>query len=132
MLRSSERRSLPRLVSEALAVTLRARGTLAQLVTTPLDFNRHGVAVLTHKPLAMDQQVFVTIAHRDVRIDQIVGVVHNCRSYGDDGYRCGIRFRTQSPDQLDKELVEAILIRLERDLLTRAPGRDEPAAATGS
>jgi len=41
--------------------------------------------------------------------------VHNCLAHSS-GYRCGVLFRTQSELQFDRELVEAILERMEKDL----------------
>ncbi|MCZ6889396.1 MAG: hypothetical protein O7H39_12945 [Gammaproteobacteria bacterium] len=131
-----DRRGLPRRPSEDLVVTLRAKGSISSFGATAVDFNRNGVTVVLDRPLPRDTQMFVAIRGHDVKIEQIVGVVHNCRRNTDPtntsdtsdasdagctgGYRCGIRFRTQSPQQFDRELVDKTLIILERCVVAKA------------
>ena len=146
-----DRRGLPRRSCEDLVVTLRAKGSISSFGATAVDFNRNGVSVVLDRPLPRDTQLFVAIRGHDVKIEQIVGVVHNCRrntgpannsdtsdtpdtsdtsdkSDTSDtldagytgGYRCGIRFRTQSPQQFDRELVDKTLIILERCVVAKA------------
>ena len=134
-----DRRGLSRRTSEDLVVTLRAKGSISSFGATAVDFNRNGVSVVLDRPLPRDTQLFVAIRGHDVKIEQIVGVVHNCRrntgptntSDASDtwdtsdacytgGYRCGIRFRTQSPQQFDRELVDKTLIILERCVVAKA------------
>ena len=140
-----DRRGLPRRSCEDLVVTLRAKGSISSFGATAVDFNRNGVSVVLDRPLPRDTQLFVAIREHDVKIEQIVGVVHICRrntgpaltsdpsdtsatSATSDtsdagytgGYRCGIRFRTQSPQQFDRELVDKTLIILERCVVAKA------------
>ena len=48
----------------------------------------------------------------ETSVDNIIGVVHNCIAQ-QDGFRCGIQFRTRSELQFDKDLVENVLFDLE-------------------
>ena len=60
----------------------------------------------------------------------LVGVVHNSLRH-QDGYRCGIRFRTQSNAQFDRQAVERQLIEIEG--MIASSGLDEIlASAAGS
>jgi hypothetical protein len=111
---NSDRRSLPRFIGRDLAVGLRQRGRLSRTPVTVLDFNRFGIAVLMREPLAKEKQIFLTLKCGEVRLDNVIGVVHNCiAQHG--GYRCGIQFRTRSELQFDKDQVERALRLLEAD-----------------
>ena len=48
-------------------------------------------------------------------LERVIGVVHNCLVHNQ-GYRCGIRFRTESLLQFDRNHVEAALAELETAL----------------
>jgi hypothetical protein len=48
-------------------------------------------------------------------LERIIGVVHNCLPMAS-GFRCGIRFRTQSTLQFDRMVIEGQLEALEADL----------------
>ena len=109
---NSERRTLPRFAGQHLKVGLRQRGRLTRTPATVLDFNRFGIAVLIREPLAKEKQVFLTLRCGDLHLDNVIGVVHNC-IVQEDGYRCGIQFRTRSDLQFDKDLVENALMHLE-------------------
>ena len=76
---------------------------------------RHGLAVRFDRPLPKDKLVFLSMHSTDLHLDQVIGIVHNCFAQ-DDGYRCGIRFRTQSALQFDRELVEGALLEIESKL----------------
>lgn len=117
-----ERRNVPRFNGHDLKVSVRQRGRIARTHSTAVDFNRFGVAVLTRDPLEKSKPVFLTLECRGVKLENVVGVVHNCIAQGDE-YRCGIQFRTQSTLQFDRNLVEQTLLQLEAELIT-APGDD--------
>lgn len=71
----------------------------------------------TDQPLAKDRTVYLSLCCGEVRVDNLVGVVHNCvRRSG--RYRSGIRFRPSSELQRDREQVEALLACLEASLAT--------------
>ena len=109
---SKERRELSRFSADGFEVDIRPRGRLARLRARAVDFNRHGIAVVTTSPLKERKSVYVTLQVGDLRLDNLVGVVHNCCQQ-DGGFRSGIRFRTQAELQTDRFLVETILGRME-------------------
>lgn len=94
-------------------VTLRARGRLVGITAQAIDFNRYGIAVHTDSPLDKDRVVYLNLQCGDLRLENLVGVVHNCVRQGSI-FRSGIRFRTASELQHDKPHVEAVLSALER------------------
>ncbi|MCZ6658027.1 MAG: PilZ domain-containing protein [Gammaproteobacteria bacterium] len=108
----AERRALPRFDSQALEVWLRPRGRLVRYSGLAKDFNRHGFSVIVDQPIAKDVQVFVDLLFEDNRLDNVVGIVHNCIRVGDD-YRVGIQFRTKSDLQFDQNYVENVLQRMQ-------------------
>lgn len=112
-----ERRTLPRFTGN-MKVSLRQRGRIARIHSTVVDFNRFGIALLTRDPLEKSKPVFLTLECGGVQLDNVVGVVHNCITQ-EDGYRCGIQFRTRSTLQFDKNLVEHTLHQLELALAER-------------
>ena len=109
---TQERRSFPRLAGQKLEVTVRQRGQLARSSAAVMDFNRFGIALLAERAFTKDRQVFISLRLDELILDNVVGVVHNCHPH-EGGYRCGIQFRTRSALQLDQNLVEAVLMRLE-------------------
>lgn len=112
---SPDRRDRQRLDAAPLAVSLRPRGRLLAVAAEALDFNRHGIAIATDKPLGKDGKVYLSLRCGELRVDHLVGVVHNCVRMGG-RYRSGIRFRPASDLQRDRQEVEALLAGLERAL----------------
>lgn len=108
-----------------MEVQLRQRGQFGFLSAHVLDFNRFGLALLFERPLPKDKVVFLNLHCAGLKLREVVGVVHNCLAHGN-GFRCGIRFRTQSELQLDREDVESAL----REIEERIAGPD-PLAADG-
>ncbi len=108
----AERRALPRFDGQALEVWLRPRGRLVRYSGLAQDFNRYGFSVIVDQPIAKDVQVFVDLCFEDDRLDNVVGIVHNCIRVGHD-YRVGIQFRTKSDLQFDQNYVENFLQRME-------------------
>ena len=113
-----DRRSQPRYQGPGLCAQLRLKGQLSRTSVDVLDFNRHGLAVRSERPLPKDQIVFLSLDDGNQTVERVVGVVHNCLDQ-DGGFRCGIRFRTQSSLQFDRELVEQHLRALERAMAER-------------
>lgn len=111
----ADRRSHHRFPGELLGVSLRLRGRLVAVQANAVDFNRHGVAVLTDAPLDKDRTVYVSLRCGELRLDHLVGVVHNCVRRGE-RYRSGIRFRPSSELQHDRLRVETLLGGLEEAL----------------
>ena len=110
-----DRRSLPRYRAPDLCAELRVKGRFARTAVEVLDFNRHGLAIRCLRPLPKDQIVFISLADGEHCIDRVIGIVHNCMDQ-EGSFRCGIRFRTQSILQFDRELVDRQLYALERSL----------------
>ncbi|MGE0622546.1 MAG: PilZ domain-containing protein [Pseudomonadales bacterium] len=116
-----DRRSEPRYRGLRLCAQLRLKGQLSRSAVEVLDFNRYGLAVRSERPLPKDQIVFLSLDDGEQVLDRVIGIVHNCLVQ-EGGYRCGIRFRTQSSLQFDRELVEMRLRSLERALAGRSDG----------
>jgi hypothetical protein len=112
----ADRRRDSRLDGTGLAVTLRPRGRLGALPADAVDFNRYGIAVQTDQPLSKDRTVYLSLRCGDLRVDHLVGVVHNCVRQGV-RYRSGIRFRPSSELQRDRVRVQELLSCLESSLL---------------
>ncbi len=123
----SDRRSLPRFSTVDVEVRIRPRGQLTHMPARLIDFNRYGVALLLAEPLPKDKKVFVHLECGNACLDDVVGVVHNSLRH-EDGYRCGIRFRTQSDAQFDRQAVEQKLIEIEG--MIASGGLDESLAST--
>ena len=107
-----ERRATPRFDGQELAITVRQKGRINRIASQAVDFSRFGVAVLTNEPLDKHKPVFISLRCGALRLENVVGVVHNCLAQ-DGQYRCGIQFRTQSTLQFDKTQVERTLLGLE-------------------
>lgn len=107
-----DRRQASRHSAAHISVAVRPRGRLTTLGAEAADFNRHGIAVYTDHPLDREQCVFLTLASGDVRVRELVGIVHNCVRQGS-RFRCGIRFRPSSGLQRDRSLTERHLSLLE-------------------
>lgn len=108
----AERRTTPRYDSDGMMVGVRRKGRLALLQGPAHDFNRHGLALVLDQPLPKDATVYVSLHAGEVKLDNIIGVVHNCIAL-EQGYRCGIQFRTYSDLQFDQDVTSASLTELE-------------------
>lgn len=108
----AERRSKPRIPTDSLIVSVRRKGRLNRLIGVAIDFNRFGIAIVLDQPLTKDTTVFLSLSNGVTKVDELIGVVHNCIGQSQ-GYRCGIQFRTHSSMQFDQEMVEARLRQLE-------------------
>lgn len=120
-----DRRDRLRFDGSRMHVALRPRGRLGVVTAQAVDFNRHGIAVQTDAPLDKDRVVFLNLRCDQVRLDNVVGVIHNCVQRGP-GFRCGIRFRPTSELQHDRTEVQAMLVELEAALAAPAQ-RADPA-----
>ena len=81
------------------------------------DFNRFGVTVVLRRPIPVNKPLFVTLKYGGTRLEAIVGAAHHCRFTPDGTFRCGIRFRTNSPIQLDRDEIDRQLGALENTLV---------------
>jgi hypothetical protein len=127
--RQPERRIHPRFDGREMRATVRQRGRIARSESTVVDFNRFGIALLTRRRLPKNKPIFLNLECHGIRLDNVVGVVHNCIDQAGE-YRCGIQFRTRSELQLDQRQVEEALLRLELELIaTPLAGIDLASAA---
>lgn len=108
----SERRGSPRQPTEGILALVRRKGRLARLQGLAVDFNRFGMGLVLDQPIPKDTTVFLSLLGAGRRVDNVIGIVHNCSSQKN-GYRCGVQFRTQSELQQDRCSVEQDLIELE-------------------
>jgi hypothetical protein len=81
-----------------------------------VDFNRFGVTVALRRPLPINKPLLVSLKYSGSRLDEVVGAAHHCRFLPEGTFRCGIRFRTDSPIQLDRDETEQLLETLERKI----------------
>jgi hypothetical protein len=81
-----------------------------------LEFNRYGVTIQLQRPIPLNKPLFVTLRYVGLHPEAIVATAHNCRAVKAGVYRCGIRFRTDSHLQLDRDDVERSLGRVEASL----------------
>ena len=109
---TNERRELSRVNAESFQVELRPQGRLARVRAQPVDFNRHGIGVVTTAPLKERKNVYLKLRLGDLQLDNLIGVVHNCSQH-EGGFRCGIRFKIHAELQTDRVLVETLLTSME-------------------
>ena len=112
---AAERRALPRFDGQQIAASVRRKGSFNRQSVEVLDFNRHGAAIHLHTPLPREQVIYLTLKLGATQLERIIGVVHNCLTLKS-GYRCGVRFRTQSDLQFDRAAIEDELAALDRQL----------------
>ncbi len=117
MVRCPERRSLERLPVTNMKATISVRHRFGTHHGDVVDFNRFGVTIALRRPLPINKPLLVSLKHPESRLDEVVGVAHHCRYSPDGIFRVGIRFRTNSPIQLDRDEVEHLLEMLERKIV---------------
>ncbi len=108
----AERRIRTRLPTDGLLVTLRRKGRLSRLEGLAVDFSRYGLGLILDQPLPKDCTVYLALTGAGQRLENVIGIVHNCIAT-DEGYRCGIAFRTTSDLQEDQQRVENTLVAIE-------------------
>ena len=84
-----------------MSVCLKANGYRVRAPLSVLEFNRNGMALLSEQLLTHTQTLRVLVQSRTHTIGPIEATLHNCRPLKKGGYRCGIQFRLDSPEQLD-------------------------------
>ena len=115
----AERRALPRLPAEHMLVRVRRKGRIGRIEGIAKDYNRHGIGLVLDKPIPKDTTVYISMASGGQRLENVIGVVHNCLAV-DGGYRCGIQFRTTSHLQMDRCAIEQALTQLEQTFAAQA------------
>ena len=116
MVRCPERRTLERYPVIDMKASVSVRHRFGTHQGDVVDFNRFGVTVVLRRPIPVNKPLFVTLKYAGARLDAIVGAAHHCRFTPDGLFRCGIRFRTNSPNQLDRDEIDAQLGSLESAL----------------
>ncbi len=114
MSRCPERRNLERLPVVDMSAWISVRYRFGTHQAQVIDFNRFGVTVALPRPIPVNKPLFITLKHGNARLEAIVGAAHHCRLTRDGTFRCGIRFRTNSPIQLDRDETELRLQTLEK------------------
>lgn len=116
MVRCPERRLSERLPVTNMKAVIAVRYRFGTHHGDVVDFNRFGVTVALRRPLPVNKPLFVSLKYSGARLDEVVGAAHHCRFSPDGTFRCGIRFRTNSPIQLDRDETEHLLETLERKI----------------
>ena len=113
----ADRRAIPRFDDAAIRVTLRIPGKLGTSSGRLIDYNRYGLAVCLAGSSALitakTTLVALTFNVGRFHIRNALGVIHN-RYRLADGNRLGIRFRVDSPSQLDAAAMQRSLVELEQ------------------
>jgi len=120
MTRCPERRSLVRFPVSGMGVSVAVRYRLGTHQGDVVDFNRYGVTIELQRPIPINKPLFVTLKYEGLHPEAIVGTAHNCRRLHVGVYRCGVRFRTDSVLQLDRDDVVRSLCALEASLMRLA------------
>jgi hypothetical protein len=121
MTKCPDRRAIPRFPVTGMTATLRVSGHFGRQDATVIDFNREGATLLLPEPIPTSRPIYLSLLKPPLRLDGIVGAIHNCRPTETGAFRCGVQFRTTSLLQFDRESTERELIRLE---IALAPGRE--------
>jgi hypothetical protein len=113
MVRCPERRTMSRFPVAGVNVSISVRLRFGNHQGTVVDFNRSGITVELPRALPLNKQLLVTLRCPGAHPEAIVSTAHTCHTTRRGVYRCGIRFRTDSSIQLDRDDVEAALCALE-------------------
>ena len=116
MVRCPERRSFERFPVTNMKATISVRFRFGTHQGDVVDFNRFGVTAVLRRPLPVNKPLFISLKYQSSRLDEVVGAAHHCRLSPDGTFRCGIRFRTSSPNQFDRDETELLLEALERKI----------------
>jgi len=116
MVRCPERRNLERYPVVDMKASISVRYRFGTHQGDVVDFNRFGVTVVLRRPIPVNKPLFVTLKYSGARLESIVGAAHHCRFTPDGSFRCGIRFRTNSPIQLDRDEIDLQLGSIENAL----------------
>jgi len=116
MVRCPERRNLERFPVTNMKAVISVRYRFGTHQGDVVDFNRLGMSVVLRRPLPINKPLFISLKYSGSRLDEIVGAAHHCRFSPDGTFRAGIRFRTNSPIQLDRDETEHLLETLERKI----------------
>jgi hypothetical protein len=116
MTRCPERRTLVRFPVTGMSASVAVRYRLGTHQGNVVDFNRHGITIELPRAIPLNKPLFVTLKYEGLHPEAIVGTAHTCRIWRVGIYRCGIRFRTDSALQLDRDEVMRGLVAAETAL----------------
>jgi PilZ domain len=105
-----------------MTASISVRFRIGSCQGTVIDFNRHGITIESSQRLPINKPLFVNLRYGRVDTETIVATAHHCHSLEGGRYRCGIRFRTDSHLQLDRDEVESALQNVEAQLAASAIG----------
>ena len=116
MSRCPERRYLERFLVANMKASISVQYRFGTHLGDVIDFNQSGITVVLRRPLPVNKPLFISLMYQGSRLDGVVGAAHHCRYTPQGSFRCGIRFRTNSPIQLDRDEIEAALQTMESAL----------------
>lgn len=118
----ADRRAIPRFLDSTIRVTVRIPGKLGTSSGRLIDYNRYGLAVCLagSSALITAKTTLVALSFKVGRfhVRNALGVIHN-RYRTIDSDRLGVRFRVDSPSQLDAAAMQKTLKELEQALQTQ-------------
>ena len=117
MFRCPERRHLERIVVANMKASISVQYRFGTHHGDVVDFNQFGITVLLRRPLPVNKPLFITLVQVSWRVEAIVGAAHHCRFLPEGSFRCGIRFRTNSPIQMDRDEIQRRLQSVENALV---------------
>ncbi len=98
MTSADERRKYPRFSAEGLNVALTAMAEPLESnpfnkapAMVPVDFNRHGLAVLSKHSFVIGERIFLQVKEEDGSVLDVEGVVKSRKKKGDN-FRFGVAF----------------------------------------
>ena len=115
-----EKRAYERLPAPGFSLELAINGHRAKALFRVIDFNTNGIAFTSEICLNSSQKVRLLIEYDKKQVGPVEGALHNCRKLKSGIFRCGIQFRTDSPDQLDRQKIIIGLKLLEDTLRNNA------------
>lgn len=116
MSRCPERRYLERFLVADMKASISVQYRFGTHHGDVIDFNQSGITVMLRRPLPVNKPLLISLTYQGSRLDGIVGAAHHCRFTSQGSFRCGIRFRTNSPIQLDRDEIETGLQSVENVL----------------
>jgi len=108
-----EKRASARLLATGLTLQVSLNGHRMKTPLSVLNYNRNGIAFISSEYLDCSQKVRLSIELENNHVGPIEAAVHNCRKIKSGEFRCGVQFRTDAPNQLDRHKIMLGLILLE-------------------
>jgi hypothetical protein len=100
-----EKRAYERLPASCFSLRISLNGHRVKTFFKVLDFNINGIAFTSQTCLNSNHKVRLLIEYDNMQVGPVEGALHNCRKLKSGEFRCGMQFRTDSPDQLDRQKI---------------------------